>query len=67
MEKIINPTDEHRKAIKWCFDNNIKISIYATKKGLKIETLQGNKKIISPKIYNKNEATNKVWELYLYI
>ena len=67
MEKIKMTTDEHYKAIQWCLKNDIKVSAYATKKGLKVETIQGNKKIISPKIYSKIEATNKIWEIYLYI
>ena len=67
MAKILNPTDEHRKAIQWCIKNEIKVSIHPTTTGLRVQIDERGKKTLSPNSYNKVEANNKVWEIYLYI
>lgn len=67
MAKILNPTYEHRIAVQWCIKNDIKVSIHPTIKGLRIEIDERGKKMLSPNSYNKVEANNKVWEIYLYI
>jgi len=66
MKKNIIPTPEHYKAMQFCFKNNIKISVYPTKKGLKVQINNNNNIFYSPKIYSKIEANNKIWELYLH-
>ena len=67
MAKILNPTDEHRNAVQWWIKNDIKVTIHSTTKGLRIEIDERGKKMLSPNSYNKVEANNKVWEIYLYI
>jgi len=63
----ISQTDQHRKAMKWCINNNITVGVLPTKKGLKVEINENGDKKISPKIYTQEEAQKKVIELYLYI
>jgi hypothetical protein len=53
--------------MSWCLKNNIKVSVFPTKAGLKIEVNKNNDVTISPDIYNNYAAQNKCWELYLYI
>ena len=67
MAKIITPTDEHRNAVQRCIKNDIKVAIHPTIKGLRIQIDERGKKTLSPNSYNKVEANNKVWEIYLYI
>ena len=63
----IQQSDDHRKAMQWCINNNIKVGVLPTKKGLKVEINENGDKKISPKIYTQLEAQKKVIELYLYI
>lgn len=63
----IVPTKEHHEAIKWCLQNNIKVSVFPTQKGLKIEVNDNGNIKISENYYKNDEANNKCWELYLYI
>lgn len=67
MAKILNPKDEHRTAVQWCLKNDIKVAIHPTIKGLRVEIDERGKKTLSPQTYNKVEANNKCWEIYLYI
>ena len=66
-QKFAKVTDQHQKAIKWCINNNIKVGVKPTKKGLKVEINNNGTETVSPNIYNNVEACNKVWELYLYL
>lgn len=67
QNNFINPTEDHQKAMQWCINNNIKVGVKPTKKGLKVEINDNGKVKVSPNIYDNSEAVNKCWELYLYI
>lgn len=60
-------TEDHYKAMQWCLQNNIKVGVKPTLKGLKVEINNNNKIDCSPNIYTNTEALDKCWELYLYI
>lgn len=67
MKKLnIETTDEHHKAMSWCFKNNIKIYPKVAKNGFRIEINDNGKLIRSPKVYSDLEVQLKMWELYLY-
>lgn len=71
-------TDEHYKAFGWCIKNNIKVYMVPIKgkKSVYIEIDMNGKKIRSPKVYAyqnyhkdfpNEDASSKIWELYLYL
>ena len=66
-QKFAQVTDKHQKAMQWCINNNIKVGVKPTKKGLKVEINNNGSVKVSPNIYNNVDACNKVWELYLYL
>ncbi|WP_288955961.1 hypothetical protein [uncultured Polaribacter sp.] len=66
-QKFAQVTDKHKKAMQWCINNNIKVGVKPTKKGLKVEINNNGSVKVSPNIYNNVDACNKVWELYLYL
>tara|TARA_R110002110_G_scaffold214204_3_gene427812 strand:- start:2773 stop:3009 length:237 start_codon:yes stop_codon:yes gene_type:complete len=60
-------TEKHHKALQWCLQNDIKVGVLPTKKGLKVEIDERGKKIISPETYSQEDAQKKCWQLYLYL
>lgn len=64
---FILPTIQHHDAMSWCLRNNIKVSVFPTLKGLKVEVNDNGKIKLSDNYYKNDDACNKCWELYLYI
>ena len=62
--------NKYFKAQSWCLENNIKIYIVPIqlKKACFIEIFDNGTLIRSPKKYNdQTEASDKIWDLYLYL
>ena len=62
--------NKYFKAQSWCLKNNIKIYIVPIqfKKACFIEIFDNGTLIKSPKKYNdQTEASDKIWDLYLYL
>ena len=62
--------NKYLKAQSWCLDNNIKIYIVPIqfKKECFIEIFDNGNLIRSPKKYkDQTEASDKIWDLYLYL
>ena len=62
----ISITEDHYKAISWCFRHNIYIYPKVEKNGFKLIVNDNGKIMQSPKIYNDYEMEVKGWDLYLY-
>jgi len=60
-------TEKDQKAMQWCLQNDIKVGVLPTKKGLKVEIDERGKKLISRETYSQEDAQKKCWELYLYL
>lgn len=61
----VNTTDEHYKAIVWCFKNNIIIRPVPKFDGVWLEISVRKRPTMSPVGYNNCEASQKIWDLYL--
>jgi hypothetical protein len=63
----LNNHSESLKAFSWCVERNIRIYPipYATQYQIIIDN--GANKTISPKLYDKYELPDKIWELYRHI
>ena len=62
--------NKYFKAQSWCLENNIKIYIVPIqfKKECFIEIFDNGNLIRSPKKYkDQTEASDKIWDLYLYL
>lgn len=55
---------ESLKAFKWCVERNIRIYPIPSATQYQIVIDNGVNKVISPKMYDKNEWSDKIWELY---
>ena len=55
---------ESLKAFKWCVERNIRIYPIPSATQYQIVIDNGANKVISPKLYDKDEWSDKVWELY---
>jgi virulence-associated protein VapD len=55
---------ESLKAFKWCVERNIRIYPIPSATQYQIVIDNGVSKVISPKLYDKNEWSDKIWELY---
>jgi len=55
---------ESLKAFSWCLERNIRIYPIPSANQFKIVIDNGVSKIVSPKLYDKDEWSDKVWELY---
>jgi hypothetical protein len=66
QKMITSITDDHYKAISWCFRHNIYIYPKVEKNGFKLIVNDNGKIMQSPKIYNDYEMEVKGWDLYLY-
>ena len=55
---------ESLKAFKWCVERNIRIYPIPSATQYQIVIDNGASKIVSPKLYDKDEWSDKVWELY---
>ena len=55
---------ESLKAFKWCVERNIRIYPIPSATQYQIVIDNGANKVISPKLYDKTEWSDKVWELY---
>ena len=65
-KKVINLQNhpESLKAFSWCLERNIRIYPIPSANQFKIVIDNGASKIVSPKLYDKDEWSDKVWELY---
>lgn len=52
------------KAFKWCVERNIRIYPIPSATQYQIVIDNGVSKIVSPKLYDKTEWSDKIWELY---
>ena len=62
--------NKYFKAQSWCLENNIKVYIVPVKnkKECYIEIYDDNRLIRSPNKYkNQSKASDKMWDLYLYL
>ena len=62
--------NKYLKAQSWCLENNIKVYIVPIKgkKKCYVEINDNGELIRSPKIYdNQKIASDKIWDLYLYL
>tara|TARA_R110000764_G_scaffold232817_1_gene325433 strand:- start:166 stop:390 length:225 start_codon:yes stop_codon:yes gene_type:complete len=62
--------NKYLKAQSWCLENNIKVYIVPIqfKKECFIEIFDNGNLIRSPKKYkDQTEASDKIWDLYLYL
>ena len=55
---------ESLKAFNWCVERNIRIYPIPSATQYQIVIDNGANKVISPKLYDKDEWSDKVWELY---
>ena len=55
---------ESLKAFKWCVERNIRIYPIPSATQYQIVIDNGASKIVSPKLYDKDEWSDKIWELY---
>lgn len=55
---------ESLKAFSWCMERNIRIYPIPSANQFKIVIDNGASKIVSPKLYDKDEWSDKIWELY---
>ena len=60
----LNNHTESLKAFKWCVERNIRIYPIPSATQYQIVIDNGVNKVISPKLYDKNEWSDKIWELY---
>ena len=60
----LNNHAESLKAFKWCVERNIRIYPIPSATQYQIVIDNGASKIVSPKLYDKDEWSDKVWELY---
>jgi virulence-associated protein VapD len=60
----LNNHAESLKAFKWCVERNIRIYPIPSATQYQIVIDNGVSKIVSPKLYDKDEWSNKIWELY---
>ena len=65
-KKVINLQNhpESLKAFSWCLERNIRIYPIPSANQFKIVIDNGASKIVSPKLYDKDEWSDKIWELY---
>jgi len=65
-KKVINLQNhpESLKAFSWCLERNIRIYPIPSASQFKIVIDNGASKIVSPKLYDKDEWSDKIWELY---
>jgi len=62
--------NKYLKAQSWCLENNIKVYIVPiqNKKECFVEINDNGELIRSPKTYKtQKEASDKIWDLYLYL
>ena len=60
----LNNHPESLKAFSWCMERNIRIYPIPSANQFKIVIDNGASKIVSPKLYDKDEWSEKIWELY---
>lgn len=60
----LNNHAESLKAFKWCVERNIRIYPIPSATQYQIVIDNGVSKIVSPKLYDKDEWSDKIWELY---
>ena len=59
-------TPEDMKRVGWCMNKNIKIAVIPSGTEWQVELNINNKVHLDPKIYNAEEATEKMYEYYKY-
>jgi hypothetical protein len=60
----LNNHPESLKAFSWCMERNIRIYPIPSASQFKIVIDNGASKIVSPKLYDKDEWSEKIWGLY---
>ena len=59
-------TPENMKQVSWCMDKNIKIAVIPSGNEWQVELNINNKVHLDPKVYQGQEATEKMYEYYKY-
>ena len=59
-------TPEDMKRVGWCMNKNIKIAVIPSGTEWQVELNINNKVHLDPKVYQGQEATEKMYEYYKY-